>query len=71
MIVKEDIAIEHIREVRHQISVEFGHDPKKLVDHYIELQKRYKDRMKLTTPPKPEAKDVVTQRPDETPTFRD
>jgi hypothetical protein len=36
----DDPAIHHIREVRHQISAEFGHDPKKLLDHYAELEKK-------------------------------
>ena len=61
MIVKEDIAIERIREVRHKISAEFGHDPKRLVDHYVELQKQYIDRLERTTTLEPEPEKVVTQ----------
>ncbi len=45
MKLKDDVAIERVREVRHRISAEHGHDPKKLVDHYIELQKKYKNRL--------------------------
>jgi hypothetical protein len=37
----KDEAIEQIREIRHTISEEHGHDPQKLVDYYIELQKQY------------------------------
>lgn len=37
----KDEAIGQIRETRHRISEEYGHDPQKLVDYYIELQKQY------------------------------
>jgi hypothetical protein len=40
----EDPTIDRIREVRHRISEEFGHDPKRLVAHYIELEKDYPGR---------------------------
>lgn len=40
-----DSVIEQIRETRHQISAEHTHDPEKLVAYYIELQKRYRDRL--------------------------
>lgn len=39
--LKDDPAIKRIREVRHRISQEQGHDPQKLVNYYIELQKQY------------------------------
>ena len=35
MKVEKDPAIEQIREIRHQISAEFGHDTKRLISHYI------------------------------------
>lgn len=34
----DDPAIRDIRVVRHQISAEFGHDPKRLLAHYAELE---------------------------------
>jgi hypothetical protein len=37
----KDEAIGQIREIRHRISEEHGHDPQKLVNYYIELQKQY------------------------------
>ena len=40
-----DITIAQIRETRHQISKRFNHDPKKIVEYYIKLQKNYKDRL--------------------------
>ncbi len=41
----EDQVIARIREARHQISEECGHDARRLVDYYKELQKRHKDRI--------------------------
>jgi hypothetical protein len=38
---KKDDAISQLREVRHIISEENGHDPQRLVNYYIELQKQY------------------------------
>lgn len=40
-----DPVIDEIREVRHQISARFGHDPKRLVEHYRKLQERHKERL--------------------------
>lgn len=43
--MQDDPALDRIREIRHQISQQFDHDPKKLVEHYIQLQERHKDRL--------------------------
>ena len=40
-----DPVIDEIREVRHRISARFDHDPERLVGYYIELQRRYQDRL--------------------------
>ena len=40
-----DPVIDEIREVRHRISARVHHDPARLVAYYMELQKRYKDRL--------------------------
>lgn len=46
MLVDEgDEVIARIREARHQISEEFGHDPYRLVAHYMELQKEHPEKM--------------------------
>lgn len=42
---KTDPGLEHIRQVRHEISAEHQHDPKQLVEHYEKLQKKYADRL--------------------------
>jgi len=40
---EEEIA--RIREVRHQISEEFGHDPYRMVAYYMELQKEHPEKL--------------------------
>jgi hypothetical protein len=46
---KPDPVIDEVREVRHQISARFGHDPARLVAYYMELQEQYRDRL-IQTP---------------------
>lgn len=48
-----DEEIARIREVRHRISEEFGHDPYRLVAYYMELQKEHPE--KLVSAPDSEA----------------
>lgn len=43
--MKDDPVIAEIREVRHRISAEQDHDPRKVVDYYIEMQKQYRERL--------------------------
>lgn len=43
--MKEDLTIKEIRTVRKRISAKYGHSPKKLVEHYIKLQKRHSKRI--------------------------
>ncbi len=43
--MKDDPAIATIREVRHRISAEHAHDPRKVVEYYIEMQKQYQERL--------------------------
>ena len=43
--MKTDPSIERVRKVRHQISSEFDHDPKQLIQYYIELQKKHHSRI--------------------------
>jgi hypothetical protein len=42
---QDDPTIARVREARHQISEACGHDPQRLVDYYIELQKKYESRL--------------------------
>jgi hypothetical protein len=43
--MKDDPTIAAIREARHKISASVNHDPRKLVAHYHELQKRHQERL--------------------------
>jgi hypothetical protein len=45
MKTKDDPAITRIRKARHSISEGCGHDPQKVVSYYIELQKKYRNRI--------------------------
>jgi hypothetical protein len=40
-----DPVIDEIRAVRSRISAQLDHDPEKLIEHYMELQKRHADRL--------------------------
>ena len=42
---QNDPVIDEVREVRHRISEKFGHDPAKLVAHYMKLQEQHRDRL--------------------------
>jgi len=46
--MQEDEAIAQIREVRHRISAECDHDPRKLIAYYRELQLRHRERLLST-----------------------
>ena len=48
-----DPTLDRIREARQQISEKCGHDPKRLIAYYRQLQSRYADR--LIRPPQPPA----------------
>jgi hypothetical protein len=49
---RPDPIVDEIREVRRRISEEFGHDPKRLAEHYMKLQEKHADR--LVRPAEPE-----------------
>ena len=41
--MKPDPIIDEIRRVRHEISAECGHDPKRLLEYYLELERKIKE----------------------------
>jgi hypothetical protein len=43
--LKVDPVIAQIRAARHLISARFNHDPKKIVEYYIQFQERYRQRL--------------------------
>lgn len=52
MKAKDDPTITQIRETRHLISEQCGHDPRRVVDYYIELQRNYQHRLLVKSDPK-------------------
>ena len=46
----DDPVIDEIRAIRMRISAEHGHDTRRLVEHYMKLQERHRDRL-LPPPP--------------------
>ena len=53
-----DPVIDEIREIRHQISASFDHDPAKLVAYLMKFQEQFKDRL-LYIPDDPTPPSVV------------
>ncbi len=48
-----DPVIDEIREVRHRLSAELGHDPARIVAALIHLQQTYRNRLITTISGKP------------------
>jgi hypothetical protein len=61
---KEDPGIQWVRDVRHKISEEFDHDPRKLIEHYIEMQKQYEDRLVRMPKSTPEQGEELHESPE-------
>ena len=49
---KDDPTIKAVRDARHRISVMVGHDARKLVEYYRQLQERHRERL-VSQPKKP------------------
>lgn len=43
--MQADPTVERIRQIRHKISAECGHDPKKLVKYYTKYQQKFSGRL--------------------------
>jgi hypothetical protein len=59
---QNDPVIDEVREVRHCISKRCSHDPVRLVAHYMELQKQYRDRL-INSAKTPETTDPSATEP--------
>ena len=57
--MRHDPVIDEIRKIRHDISAEHDHDPRKLVEHCIKLQEQYKERL---IPPRKGPREAAEQR---------
>jgi hypothetical protein len=42
---KDDPTIKAVRDARQRISASVGHDPRKLVEYYRQLQERHRERL--------------------------
>ena len=47
--MQPDSPLARVRKARHRISEECGHDPKRLVEYYMKLQERHRDRLVWST----------------------
>lgn len=56
---KDHPIIDRIRAARHRISERCGNDPAKLVEHYMELQERHRDRFIKDAPDRKRRKVAV------------
>jgi hypothetical protein len=52
--MKDDPTIQAVRDARHRISGMVGHDPRKLVEHYRQLQERHRERLVSQPTQRPE-----------------
>ena len=50
--MQPDSPMVRVRKARCKISEECGNDPRRLVEYYIKLQKRHKDRLVNSTEPR-------------------
>ena len=55
---ENDPTLDRIRQVRHEISAEFGHDPKRLIAYYANLEKDLPDRFLEERPEKEELSEL-------------
>lgn len=59
--MQDDPTIARIRQARHAISEKCGHDARKLVEYYIEMQQKHKDRFTNPSQLKREPEDSLTK----------
>jgi hypothetical protein len=49
MIKKEDSVIDFVRSQRHEISAQFDHDIDRVIDYFIEMEKRWKNQADINS----------------------
>ena len=57
--MKPDPGLEPTRVVRKRISREHANDPRRLVEYYMEYQRRFADRLRWAPAPDRESKDAA------------
>ncbi len=55
--MKDDPTIKAVRDARHRISEMVGHDPRKLVEYYRQLQERHRQRLVSQSTPQSATED--------------
>jgi hypothetical protein len=65
--MQPDSPLARVRKARCRISAQFGNDPKRLVEHYMELQERHRERLARSTerPFSTEASDMLGEEKSE------
>ena len=63
--MKEDPIIAEVRRTRHRISAQFGHDVRRLCEHYMELEKknRASGECRYVEPPSRKMETVLHDQP--------
>ncbi len=59
--MKPDPGLEPTRRVRTHISREHGNDPRRLVEYYMQYQRRFTDRLRWAPAPDRERKETAEQ----------
>jgi hypothetical protein len=63
--MQSDPLIDEVREIRRKISAEFGHDPRRLMEHYMQMEKEMRRTGKY------KFRDAPFQHPEEEMALRD
>ena len=62
---QSDPPIDEIRAIRHRLSAEHGHDPRRLVEYYRETENRYRDRLISSPSEEPTVDEEIAMPADE------
>lgn len=60
--MEPDAGLEATRAIREKISRQHGNDPRRLVEYYIEHQRRFAGRLRWAPDTRAEAEDTETER---------
>ena len=61
--MKPDAGLQPTRDIRQKISRELGNDPRRLVEYYMDYQRRFKDRLR-PAPGTVKVRDVAAEQAD-------
>ena len=52
--MESESPLARVRKAREHISEECGHDPRRLIEYYMKIQERHRERLVTSTRPQPE-----------------